>query len=153
MKRDLYIWKGTCIYEKGPVKRDLYMWKETCILDKRLVYMNRDLYIWKETCIYEKRPVYMRRDLQRLVFKTRNVPNLMCVHTHNERTKVDVHTYTYICFSQWITAPCQLPSSSYYTLFQDASDVDIYMHIFSYVLHVFLIRNRCAMKKPSQQSA
>ena len=77
----------------------------------------RDLYIYK-------RPVHMKRDLQRLAFKTRNVPNLMCVHTHKERTQINVHTYTYICFSQSITAPCQLPSSSYYTLFKDALDVD-----------------------------
>jgi len=61
MKRDVYIWKETYVYEKRPIyiTRDLCIWNnETC---NATFYMERHLYIWKETYVYgttlyEKRP-------------------------------------------------------------------------------------------------
>jgi len=80
-RRDLYMWKETCICEKRPVyvKRDLYkdMWKETCICEKRPVQRKETRhaqppprddrlhspYKWKERYMCEKRPVNVERDL------------------------------------------------------------------------------------------
>jgi len=82
VRRDLYIWKETCKYEKRPmyVKRDLEK-RSTCtsegndclvpswIREHRRdvvaqlveidISIKRDLYIWKETYIHEKRRTYI----------------------------------------------------------------------------------------------
>jgi len=83
LKRDLYIWKMTCMnmqndlyiyrkYEKRPysfayskhdiyVERDLYLWKESCKRDIYAWYAwketcKRDIFVWKQT---SKRGIYM----------------------------------------------------------------------------------------------
>jgi len=54
MKRDIHVWKETCIYENRPIymKRDLEKGprkKSALMYEKRHTCVKRNMYIWKET--------------------------------------------------------------------------------------------------------
>jgi len=84
MKRDLHIWKETCICEKflklWERTPPCNLWERTPTCMKRDIHLSEkgDLHIWKETYLYEKRPTYnlwertptcMKRDLYISVWK------------------------------------------------------------------------------------
>jgi len=84
------------------MKRDLYIWKETYIYEKRSLYMKRDVYIWRETCAYDAATAAARADFFHVPW----------IYEHMKRNYIFIYIFMNIYKMTLLQLPL-VPSSLY----------------------------------------
>jgi len=98
MKRDIYVWEETYMYEKWPIWFSYVLrarathWCTLCVWN--CICMKRDLYVWKETYMYEKRPICMKRDIS---LSHTYHSHTYCVRARHTDAKSDLYVWKEMC--------------------------------------------------------